>query len=79
MPAKRRTNSEGILSNVNLKELLKDLRGQQKALKRDLIQAKERAKAIKAELEECLGKIGSTIDEIDQPALPFSDNNEHIS
>lgn len=65
------TNAEGGITHASRKDELKDLRGTQKALQRDLLRAKEKVKEIKAELVQVEDKIGSTIDDIDQPLLPF--------
>lgn len=69
----RRTNSEGALPALSRREELIDLREQQKALLRDLTEAKLNVKALRAKLEDVTDKLGFCIDNIDQPNLPFLD------
>ena len=69
--ARGRTNSEGSM-NLTRKEELKELWATKKALHNDLTQAKARVKAIKGQLEEVDDQLGVTIENIDQPNLPFA-------
>lgn len=68
--ARNRTNAEGAF-NLTRKEELQELWATKKALHNDLTQAKARVKQIKAEIEEVDDKLGVTIENIDQPNLPF--------
>lgn len=69
--ARSRTNAEGTM-NLTRKEELKELWATKKALHNDLTQAKARVKAIKGQLEEIDDQLGVTIENIDQPNLPFA-------
>ncbi len=71
MTARRQTDGEGALVPRTRLAEMRELRLMQRETHNELQQARARVKELKGRLEELDHKLGWTIDNLDQPNLPF--------